>query len=196
MSNLGNKQIMANNIRLYMGKASVTAKDICTVLKIPMPTFSDWINAKTYPRIDKIEMLANYFGISKADLVEEHLLENETSNDKEMCNIFAKNLNDIMLDKGIKQADIVRELHVAKATVSGWCAGLNIPRTDALSRLTKMLDVQLSDLLIKKEPDNPLGPDEQLDDVAFALYGKVKNLSDAQKRDVLRFVEFIEAKDE
>ena len=28
MSNLGNKQIMANNIRLYMGKASVTAKDI------------------------------------------------------------------------------------------------------------------------------------------------------------------------
>jgi transcriptional regulator with XRE-family HTH domain len=37
-----------------------------------MPTFSDWVNAKTYPRIDKIELMANYFGISKADLVEEH----------------------------------------------------------------------------------------------------------------------------
>jgi len=36
-----------------------------------MPTFSDWVNAKTYPRIDKIELMANYFGISKADLVEE-----------------------------------------------------------------------------------------------------------------------------
>lgn len=35
-----------------------------------MPTFSDWVNAKTYPRIDKIEMMANYFGISKSDLVE------------------------------------------------------------------------------------------------------------------------------
>lgn len=71
--------------------------------------------------------------------------------DKEMCTIFAKNLANIMSDKGIKQADIVRELHVGKATVSGWCAGLNIPRTDALSKLTQMLDVNLSDLLTNKK---------------------------------------------
>ena len=28
--------------------------------------------ANSYPRIDKIELMANYFGISKADLVEDH----------------------------------------------------------------------------------------------------------------------------
>lgn len=33
-------------------------------------TFSDWINGKKYPRIDKIEMMANYFNIAKSDLVE------------------------------------------------------------------------------------------------------------------------------
>ena len=71
MGTLGNKEIMARNIRENMEKAGVTATDICSMLKIPMPTFSDWINAKTYPRIDKIEMLANYFGILKADLVED-----------------------------------------------------------------------------------------------------------------------------
>ena len=71
MSSLGNKHIMAQNIRSYMVQAGVSATDVCTALKIPMPTFSDWINAKTYPRIDKIEMLANYFGILKSDLVEE-----------------------------------------------------------------------------------------------------------------------------
>lgn len=70
MSSLGNKQIMAGNIKRYMDAAEVTSKEVCSTLKIPMPTFSDWINAKTYPRIDKIEMLANYFGITKADLVE------------------------------------------------------------------------------------------------------------------------------
>ena len=72
MSDLGNKQIMAANIRRLMQAAGVTATDVCCTLKIPMPTFSDWINAKTYPRIDKIEMLAGYFKVSKADLVEEH----------------------------------------------------------------------------------------------------------------------------
>lgn len=71
MSSLGNKKIMAQNIKKYMLQNGVTATDICSTLKIPMPTFSDWINAKTYPRIDKIEMLANYFGILKSDLVED-----------------------------------------------------------------------------------------------------------------------------
>lgn len=71
MNNLGNKQIMAKNIRRYMEQNRVTQTDVCNTLGIPMPTLSDWINAKTYPRIDKIEMLANYFGITKADLVEE-----------------------------------------------------------------------------------------------------------------------------
>lgn len=63
---------MAKNIRHYMGVFNVTQTEICNTLGIKMPTFSDWVNAKTYPRIDKIELMANYFGISKADLVEEH----------------------------------------------------------------------------------------------------------------------------
>lgn len=79
MSNLGNKAIMAKNIRYYMNKFNVSQTEICNTLGIKMPTFSDWVNAKTYPRIDKIELMANYFGISKADLVEE---QNSSSNQK------------------------------------------------------------------------------------------------------------------
>ena len=71
MSNLGNKEIMAKNIKYQMDKNGMRPTDICGTLKIPMPTFSDWINAKTYPRIDKIELMANYFGIEKSDLVED-----------------------------------------------------------------------------------------------------------------------------
>lgn len=71
VSNLGNKEIMAKNIRYYMSLYNVNQTEICNTLGIKMPTFSDWVNAKTYPRIDKIELMANYFGISKADLVEE-----------------------------------------------------------------------------------------------------------------------------
>ena len=60
MSNLGNKQIMAKNIKKYMSLNNVSQTDICNALKFKPSTFSDWVNAKTYPRIDKIEMLANY----------------------------------------------------------------------------------------------------------------------------------------
>ena len=70
MSDLGNKAIMAENIKYYMEKKNKTRNEICDDLGIKYTTFSDWVNGKKYPRIDKIEMLANYFGIEKSDLVE------------------------------------------------------------------------------------------------------------------------------
>ena len=69
---LGNKEIMARNIKYYMSLRGKTATDICNALGFKNSTFSNWVNGKIYPRIDKIEMLANYFGVSKAALVEEH----------------------------------------------------------------------------------------------------------------------------
>ena len=72
MSNLGNKQIMAKNILFYMDKYNKTRNDMCEALSVKYTTFTDWVKGNSYPRIDKIELMANYFGISKADLVEEH----------------------------------------------------------------------------------------------------------------------------
>lgn len=71
MSTLGNKEIMAKNIRYYMDSRGIDRNKICADLNLKYTTFTDWINAKTYPRIDKIELMANYFGISKSDLVED-----------------------------------------------------------------------------------------------------------------------------
>lgn len=68
---LGNKEIMAKNISKYMEKAGVDRNKLSTDLGISYTTITDWIKGKTYPRIDKIELLANYFGISKSDLVED-----------------------------------------------------------------------------------------------------------------------------
>lgn len=71
MSNLGNKQIMAKNILYYMNKYQKTRNEMCDALGVKYTTFTDWVKGNSYPRIDKIELMANYFGISKADLVEE-----------------------------------------------------------------------------------------------------------------------------
>ena len=68
---LGNKKIMGENIQYYMDKMGIDRKDFAKAIDVPYSSLTDWINGKTYPRIDKIERMANYFGISKADLVEE-----------------------------------------------------------------------------------------------------------------------------
>lgn len=69
-NNLGNKETMAENIKYYMDLHGVDRNTICNALNIKYSTFSEWVNARAYPRIDKIELMAHYFGISKADLVE------------------------------------------------------------------------------------------------------------------------------
>ena len=78
MSNLGNKEIMAKNILYYMDKHHKTRNEMCEALGVKYTTFTDWVKGNSYPRIDKIELMANYFGISKADLVEEHTAEPNT----------------------------------------------------------------------------------------------------------------------
>lgn len=72
MSNLGNKLIMSENIKRLMRKKGVNAAMVCSDLGFPVASFSDWCNAKSYPRIDKIEKMANYFGVKKSELVEKY----------------------------------------------------------------------------------------------------------------------------
>lgn len=71
MSNLGNKETMAQNIKYYLKQKGVSRHKLCDDLNIKYTTFCTWLQADAYPRIDKIEMMANYFNISKANLVED-----------------------------------------------------------------------------------------------------------------------------
>lgn len=72
MSDLGNKEIMSQNIQRLMEKHGKDRNDICRDLGFKYTTFTDWVNGNTYPRIDKIELMANYFNVSKSELVESH----------------------------------------------------------------------------------------------------------------------------
>lgn len=72
MSALGNKQVMAQNIKMYMEDNGISRKEFCKRLGFAYSTVTDWLNAEKYPRIDKIDMMATFFGVSKADLVEPH----------------------------------------------------------------------------------------------------------------------------
>lgn len=71
MSAIGNKEIFSKNLRSLMERNGKERKQICDDLNFKYTTFTDWYNGKKYPRIDKIEMLANYFGVLKSDLIED-----------------------------------------------------------------------------------------------------------------------------
>ena len=112
MSGLGNKEIMAKNIRYYMERKGLNAKDFSIELGFKYSTVLDWLNAKTYPRIDKIEMMANYFNIEKSDLVEDKSKQNENIDISNMVNDLMENLNSTqtLMYKGEPMDEVTKEL--------------------------------------------------------------------------------------
>ena len=71
MDDRNNKMILAKNIRHYMELNNKTRNEMCEALGVKYTTFADWINGKTYPRIDRIQQIAAYFGIEKSALLED-----------------------------------------------------------------------------------------------------------------------------
>jgi len=70
MSDLGNKKILSSNLLRLMAENGKDRRQMCDALGVSYSTFSDWVNGLKYPRIDKIELMANYFGIQKSELIE------------------------------------------------------------------------------------------------------------------------------
>ena len=69
-SDLGNKQVFSSNLKKLMELKNINQTEICKDLGLPFTTFNAWYTGYAYPRIDKIELLANYFGVLKSDLIE------------------------------------------------------------------------------------------------------------------------------
>lgn len=75
MSNIGNKETMSKNLKYYIEKSGKDRKTLAETWGFPYSTVTDWINGNKYPRIDRIEIMAEYFGILKSDLIEERTAE-------------------------------------------------------------------------------------------------------------------------
>ena len=79
---MDNKNIFASNLKRYMALQEKSRKDISEALGISYYTVTDWVKGKKYPRMDKVEMLANYFGVLKSDLIEEKTTEHREMQQK------------------------------------------------------------------------------------------------------------------
>ena len=97
MSDLGNKKIFAKNLNDYMQQKNIDRNKLCEDLGFKYSTVSEWISANKYPRIDKIEILANYFGINKSDLIEEK--DNQPKNELELLMEKFDNIKPVKLKR-------------------------------------------------------------------------------------------------
>lgn len=76
------KDVFAKNLKYYMERSGKNQKEMAAVVGVSAPTFNEWLKGKKFPRIDKIEKLAQYFGILKSDLIEDKTAEHREMQQK------------------------------------------------------------------------------------------------------------------
>ena len=68
---MDNRNVFATNLNRYMQERNVTRNDLSEAIGVSYFTVTDWVKGKKYPRMDKVELLAQYFCVNKSDLIED-----------------------------------------------------------------------------------------------------------------------------
>ena len=75
------KQIFSKNLRYYMSLNNKEQIDLINDLGLNKSAVSTWCNGTRLPRMDKVNLLAEYLGISRSDLIEARSSEKPVNND-------------------------------------------------------------------------------------------------------------------
>lgn len=66
------KKVFSRNLRHYIAQSGKQQKEVADELGFNQKTFNGWCNALSMPTMGKVQAIADYFGIGKTDLIDEH----------------------------------------------------------------------------------------------------------------------------
>ena len=66
------KKIFADNLKRYIDSKGLTQLDLAGAMGCSSSTVSDWCNGRKYPRVDKMQRIADYLGVRMSDLTRAH----------------------------------------------------------------------------------------------------------------------------
>lgn len=138
-----NNKVIANNIQRLLDENGKDRYDLANDTGINYNTFASWMQAKSYPRIDKIEKMANYFNVSKSELMENNICENT----------FGMNLNNLRDKHKLSMDELSERLNkkydtkISKSTISRWENGTAIPKITYVNLLADYFNVPSSELI-------------------------------------------------
>lgn len=85
-----NLEVFTRNFNRYLTQSKKKQIDVAKAVGVSTGTISDWKKGRSYPRMDKVQALADLFGINKSDLVEDVNVAKETvtDEDQEVLDLF------------------------------------------------------------------------------------------------------------
>ncbi|REH95123.1 transcriptional regulator [Staphylococcus felis] len=69
---------LSDNLKRLMKEHNIDQKELAEAIGVSQPTISNWLKQTKYPRIKKIQDLADYFNVPKSKITESQKLQQDT----------------------------------------------------------------------------------------------------------------------
>ena len=116
--------------------------DIVKATGITKSTFSDWKTGKSAPQIDKLQKIADFFGVT-VDYLTTGKNESEIEESITMYNTFVKLLN----QSKKRASDVSKATGIPSSTFSEWKKGKSTPKSDKLKKIADFFEVTVDYLI-------------------------------------------------
>lgn len=127
MSETEFRKLFARNLTYYVNSSGKTQAEVAKALHLSKATMSSWCIGTRIPRMDKVDMLCDYFGIRRSDLMEDHS--------------FTPAATDPLYPLSREEEEIIRHYRKASAdTQNATCAVLGVQRQEEQSLLDSRID--------------------------------------------------------
>ena len=115
-----------------------------------------------------------------------------------MKGLFYDIYRELCEKNGLTPSGAAAKIGFNRASVTVWKSSGSAPKGELLLKIAAFFGVSTDYLLTGKEPASlqiqSSDLDLQLDGIDFALFGETRDMTDAQKRDVLQFAKFLKQK--
>lgn len=91
------KEQFAENLKYYIKLRCVTQKELARYVGVSTGTIVDWKSGRSYPRMDKIQKIADFLGCEKSDLIEERSFDNTSYTQSVAGRIYKEIVNEPQL---------------------------------------------------------------------------------------------------
>lgn len=179
MTGENHKNVFSANLIYYMNLNEKKQIDLMKDLHLSSSTISNWCTGLKFPRMDKIQMLADYFHIKCSDFIEEKN-RGIAMTDEAQKKIFSKNLNNYLLLNNKTQKEVAAAIGVSPQTFNTWCQGIALPRMGKIQLLANYFKIGKTDLIdaqkqAQKQPEH----DKEISIMPEETYRKIfsKNLN-------------------
>ena len=106
------KKIFSKNLKRLVRNSNLSQREIAININVSPQTFNTWVNGIAIPRMSNIQLLADFFKVEKADLIEENILTTEYQDIALIINHLINNLKESkkVIYNGEPMDEITKEL--------------------------------------------------------------------------------------